>query len=219
MNTDFLSFDPTNLASQEMMDKVINTLISILVQHIRLEAEYCKNLETSNTKSGSDKIQNEYTYYKNRISEMTVIASYMAEMTEELYGDIIVEAKRLSGTPDYSSIYEDYGVLVCYPDWGSDYWISVVEKNAKPSWFLSCVYIHLKRYIIYEQNRWREGSEASRMKESDAFRDAANDVGGLLLGIVYSWLMKARASEAGIAVPNEEITEAMFNGMVASGSF
>ena len=214
MNADLLSFDPTNLIGQEMMEKVINTLISILVQHIRLEAEYRENLKTGNTKSDSEDNKNELTYYQNRISEMTLIASYMKEMTEELYGDIVAEAKRLSSTPDYSSAYEDYGVHVCHPDWGSDYWISVVEKNAKPAWYLSCVYDRLKEYIVYEQNRWREGSEASRMKESGAFRDAANDIGGLLLGIVYSWLMKARASEANIVVPNEEITEAMLQEML-----
>lgn len=219
MNTEFLSFDPTNFVGQEMMEKVINTLISILVQHIRLEAEYYKCLDTRSTKSDSEEIKNELAYYKNRISEMTLIASYIEEMAEELYGDLVAEAKRLSGTPDYSSVYENSGAHVIYPDWGSDYWISAVEKNAKPAWFLSCVYSHLKKYIVYEQNRWREGLEASKMEKSGAFRDAANDVGGLLLGIVYSWLMKARASEASIVVPNEEITEAMFNDMVASGSF
>ena len=196
MNADLLSFDPTNLIGQEMMEKVINTLISILVQHIRLEAEYRENLKTGNTKSDSEDNKNELTYYQNRISEMTLIASYMKEMTEELYGDIVAEAKRLSSTPDYTSVYENSGVHVIYPDWGSDYWISVVKKNAKPAWFLSCVYDRLKKYIVYEQNRWREGSEASRMKE------------------VYSWLMKARASEANIVVPNEEITEAMLQEML-----
>lgn len=219
MNSSLLAFEPTNLVGQEMMEKVLDTIITILVQHIRLETEYCKKLKINSPDSDSEEIKKEITYYNSRISEMAVIASYLTEMGMELYGDKIAEAKRLSGTPDRPIIDENFTRIVCYPDWGSDFWISEVEKNAKSSWFLSCVYDRLKYYIIYEQNRWREGSEASKMKNAEAFRDAANDVGGLLLGIVHSWLMKARAADAGIDVPNEEITETMLQEMVSADRF